>query len=142
MTWFTDAQIATDSPVDGPVKSQTINRVQQNISAAFAGDSGSPALASGVAGSAYAGLPYEGLGTHATITEVGAQVSVTSGTDPTGSFAANPYTPGTTYSAASLGLSSGTWMHVGGGLSGSINYSGGLGTVHDPYYTNTFVRVA
>ena len=49
MTWFTDAQIATDSPVDGPIKSQTINRVQQNISAAFSGDSGSPPLASGVA---------------------------------------------------------------------------------------------
>lgn len=141
MTWFTDAQIATDSPVDGPVKSQTINRVQQNISAAFAGDSGSPSLASGVAGAAYAALPLDGLGTHRTIVVQGATINNTSALDPT--FPANSYTPGTTYSAASLGLSSGTWMHIGGGLSGSLAEDAGAGTIdHIPIYTNSFVRVA
>lgn len=141
MTWFTDAQIATDSPVDGPIKSQTINRVQQNISAAFAGDSGSPPLASGVAGAAYAGLPYEGLGTHVTLVTTQSAGTVTPPAEPT--FPANTYTPATTYSAASLGLVAGTWMHVGGGLSGSYHYVDGVGdSVYTGYYTNSFVRVA
>lgn len=128
MTWFTDAQIATDSPVDGPIKSQTINRVQQNISAAFAGDSGSPPLGSGVAGAAYAGLPLDGLGTHR-------QVYETSSTDDV------LYVAGTTYSAASLGLSAGTWMHLGGGLSGH-QPAVGSPPADVFYFLNMFVRVA
>lgn len=131
MTWFTDAQIATDSPVDGPVKSQTINRVQQNISAAFAGDSGSPSLASGVAGAAYGSLPLDSVGMHRTIIQTNATNSIS-------------YTPGTTYSAASIGLASGTWMHLGGGVSGTQQADDGVGGIFTDlyYFTNTFVRVA
>lgn len=127
MTWFTDSQISAEATVNLPVKARTMNRVQQNITAAFSGDSGAPPLAAVVAGAAVALLALDAVGNHRLITEV-----INSATLPS-----NPYTPGTTYSAATLGLASGTWVHLGGGQSGFVE----LGANDDYYFTNLFMRV-
>lgn len=137
MTWVTDSAINAEATADEPIKGSTIRKVQQNISAAFAGDSGAPALAAAVVGAAYGLLALDSVGMHRHI--VSTQSNVGSSPSPP----ANAYTPGTTYSAASLGLSAGTWMHLGGGYIGFTSVPFGEATADYTYrYTNLFVRVA
>ncbi len=138
MTWVADSAINAEATADQPIKGSTLRKVQQNITAAFAGDSGAPALAAAVVGAAYGLLALDSVGMHRHI--IGTQSNVGSSPSPL----SNLYTPGTTYSAASLGLAAGTWMHLGGG------YTGGFTSVpldeftatYTYYYPNHFMRVA
>lgn len=143
MTWVADSAINAEATADQPIKGSTLRKVQQNITAAFAGDSGAPPLAAAVVGAAYGLLSLDSVGMHRTISQAGSPVSVSRTTSPT--FAANPFTPGTDYSAASIGLVSGTWKHVGGGLSGTVVITDSVDSsvwIHTPRYTNTFLRIA
>lgn len=138
MTWVTDSAINAEATADEPIKGSTIRKVQQNISAAFAGDSGAPPLAAAVVGAAYGLLALDSVGMHRHI------VSTQSNVGGAPSPPANAYAPGTTYSAASLGLSAGTWMHLGGGWVGAFSSVplDEFTATYTYYYTNNFVRVA
>lgn len=131
MTWVADSAINAEATADQPIKGSTLRKVQQNITAAFAGDEGAPALAAAVVGAAYGLLSLDSVGMHRTIVQTSATNSIS-------------YTPGTTYSAASIGLASGTWMHLGGGVSGTQDVDDGVGSVEigTYYFTNQFLRVA
>lgn len=136
MTWFTDSQINADAGVDKPVKARTINRIQQNITAAFNGDPGSPPLAAAVAGEAYSNLALNAIGSQRLV-----RTTLTSqGTEP--NPPANPYMAGTEYPAAGLGLPAGSWMALGGGYTGAFTAVGADPTVYTYFYFNLFVRVS
>lgn len=136
MTWVADSAINAEATADQPIKGSTLRKVQQNITAAFAGDSGAPALAAAVVGAAYGLLSLDSVGMHRLI--IGTQSNVGGAPSPP----ANAYTPGTTYSAASLGLAAGTWMHLGGGWAGGLTSTGPDPFEFTYYYPNHFVRVA
>lgn len=137
MTWVADSAINAEATADQPIKGSTLRKVQQNITAAFAGDSGAPALAAAVVGAAYGLLSLDSVGMHRLI--ISTQSNVASSPFPP----ANANTPGTTYSAASLGLAAGTWMHLGGGYVGFSSVPFDESTATYTYrYTNLFVRVA
>jgi hypothetical protein len=137
MAWTSNSAINAEATAGEPIKGSTVRKIQANISEAFAGASGAPALASSVAGAAYSGLPLDAVGMHRHI--IFTQSSVSSVPLPP----ANAYMPGATYSAATLGLSAGTWMHLGGGYVGHDSVDLGTGAFNFTYYyPNHFVRVA
>jgi hypothetical protein len=129
MTWFTDSQIAAEAMVGKPVKARTINRIQQNISAAFSGDSGAPPLSSNVAGFALAGMALDAVGSHRQMTYL-----VTSNSAL--------FIAGVTYSAMAINtntnspqtISAGTWICLGGGITAMLSAT-------SVYFTYLFRRV-
>lgn len=136
MVWVNQSVISAEASADEPIKGSTIRKVQANITAAFSGDAGGPELASNLAGAAYAGLPLDAVGMHRQI------ISTQSNTGSTPSAPANAYTPGSSYSAASLGLVAGTWRHLGGGFAGGFTQSGeDAPYLYVYWYVNLFVRV-
>ncbi|HAC90915.1 MAG TPA: hypothetical protein DCF63_09825 [Planctomycetaceae bacterium] len=123
MTFFTDAQIAADVAPNAPIRAQTINRIQQNISAAFAGDPGSPALSTAQAAAGVKGMMFGGLGSYAMRTLTAASDAV-------------PFTANSTYTAAQAGFAQGTWRCMGGG-----GVSEPFGTPAQRYFSFMFLRI-